>query len=111
MTAGYVEAEKGVEIAHYLPSYQGFWLHATKPPAAVLAVLLSPHAVPGVASLATVPGGTWHKGGRGDLQGAAPGALACSYRRAHCLAPCAGSHAAGDLPWTHHHAPTVGYPP
>jgi len=26
MTAGCVEAEQGVERAHYLPSYQGFWL-------------------------------------------------------------------------------------
>lgn len=33
------------------------------------------------------PQGDRHKGGRGDLQGMAPGALARSYQRAHCPAP------------------------
>lgn len=78
--AGYGEAGKAVEIAHHLPSYQGFWLDATKPPTAVLAVLLSARTVPAAASLATVPGGTRHKGGSGDLQGEVPGALARSYQ-------------------------------
>lgn len=35
------------------------------------------------------PRGTRHKGGSGDLQEAAPGTLAGSYRPAHCPAPCA----------------------
>lgn len=77
----------------------------------MLAALLSARAVPGAASLATVPRGTQHKGGSGDLRGAVSGALAHSYRRAHCPAPCAGSCAAGDLPWARHRAPAAGHPP
>lgn len=57
MAAGYMEAEEGVEIPHYLPSCQGFWLHATKRPAAVLAVLLSAHTVRGPAPLPLFPEG------------------------------------------------------
>lgn len=110
MTAGYMEAEKRVGIAHYLPSCQGFWLYATKLLAAVLAALLSARAVPGAASLATVPRGTRHKGDSGDLQGAVPGTLARSYRQAHFPVPRAGSRAAGDLPWACRCAPAAGDP-
>lgn len=60
-TAGYVGAEKGAERAHYLPPARGFSNVRPKPPAAALAALLSAHAAPGAASLATVPRGSGTK--------------------------------------------------
>lgn len=49
------------------------------------------------------PQGDRHKGGRGDLQGMAPGALARSYQRAHRPAPRTAPRGRGAAPGSPRH--------
>lgn len=100
VTAGYVGAEKGVERAHYLPPARGFGnMQPSRPQPRWQRSYLHVQCL-ALPPLPPSPGER-HKGGRGDLQGMAPGALAHSYQRAQCPAPRAGSRVAADLPWAH----------
>lgn len=86
VTAGYMGAEKGVERAHYLPPARGFGnMQPSRPQPRWQRSYLHVQCL--VRPPSPPSPGERHKGGRGDLQGMAPSALAHSYQRAQCPAP------------------------